>query len=153
MPRPTWATLESGSANPTLQVLIKAAAALRVSIEELIAAPRARGRVFAASSLPRERRADGVLQSLLPHTIPGLRLLRLELTAGAAWELVPESTGTGSYFFVERGRPELSLGAERHRLVAGDVLVTPADEAHHVQVTTREPCVAYRLVTPLPSGF
>ena len=40
LPRATWASLESGAANPTLAVLSKAAAALSVSIEELIGAPR-----------------------------------------------------------------------------------------------------------------
>jgi len=40
IPRPTWASLESGSANPTLAVLARAAAALQVSIEELIGAPQ-----------------------------------------------------------------------------------------------------------------
>src|SRR5438128_6503380 len=41
IPRPTWANLESGESNPTLSVLIKAANALQVPLEELIAAPRA----------------------------------------------------------------------------------------------------------------
>jgi XRE family transcriptional regulator, regulator of sulfur utilization len=42
IPRATWASLESGSANPTLVVLTRVAAALAVSIEELIGrAPRA----------------------------------------------------------------------------------------------------------------
>ena len=36
IPRPTWASLESGAANPTLAVLSKAALALQVSIEELV---------------------------------------------------------------------------------------------------------------------
>ena len=40
IPRPTWASLESGAANPTLSVLVKAANALNVSIEELIGTPR-----------------------------------------------------------------------------------------------------------------
>jgi transcriptional regulator with XRE-family HTH domain len=40
IPRPTWASLESGSANPTLAVLTRAAGALQVSIEELIGPPR-----------------------------------------------------------------------------------------------------------------
>ena len=40
LPRPTWASLESGAANPTLNVLSKAAQALQVSIEELVGTPR-----------------------------------------------------------------------------------------------------------------
>ena len=41
LPRATWANLESGAANPTLAVLHRVAAALQVSLEELLAAPRA----------------------------------------------------------------------------------------------------------------
>jgi transcriptional regulator with XRE-family HTH domain len=40
IPRPTWASLETGVANPTLSVLSKAANAFNVSIEELIGPPR-----------------------------------------------------------------------------------------------------------------
>ena len=38
VPRPTIANLESGSANPTLGVLVRIASSLQVSIEQLIAA-------------------------------------------------------------------------------------------------------------------
>ena len=40
VPRPTWANLESGGANPTLAVLVRVSAALGVSLEELIGPPR-----------------------------------------------------------------------------------------------------------------
>jgi len=36
LPRPTWSDLESGSANPTLAVLVKVATALSVSLEEFL---------------------------------------------------------------------------------------------------------------------
>ena len=41
VPRATWAHLESGNANPTLSVLHRAAAALQVTMEELISMTRA----------------------------------------------------------------------------------------------------------------
>ena len=41
IPRPTWANLESGAANPTLSVLHRVALALQVPIEELTSTPRA----------------------------------------------------------------------------------------------------------------
>jgi len=44
LPRATWANLESGAANPTLAVLHRVAAALQVSLEEVLAAPRAASR-------------------------------------------------------------------------------------------------------------
>src|SRR5207253_3909110 len=50
LPRATWANLESGSANPTLGVLHRVAAAL--ALEELLAAPRAASRFHPRGSLP-----------------------------------------------------------------------------------------------------
>ena len=72
MPRPTWANLESGAANPTLAVLIKVASALQVSIEELVAPPRASARFFPAASLPLKQRGTVTIRKLLPEPIAGL---------------------------------------------------------------------------------
>ena len=43
VPRPTWAHLESGAANPTMTVLVRVASALQVRVDELIAPPRPAG--------------------------------------------------------------------------------------------------------------
>ena len=72
LPRPTWANLESGAANPTLAVLVKAAAALQISVEELIAPPRASARFFPADSLPVKQRGKVLIRKLLPEPISGM---------------------------------------------------------------------------------
>jgi transcriptional regulator with XRE-family HTH domain len=82
IPRPTWASLESGSANPTLAVLSRAAAALQVSIEELLGPPRTAARLFTAAEVPVRRRQGASLRPLLPEAIPGLDISRLELAPG-----------------------------------------------------------------------
>ena len=56
IPRPTWASLESGSANPTLSVLSRTASALQVSIEELIGPPRTACRLFPAAEVAVKKR-------------------------------------------------------------------------------------------------
>ena len=61
MPRATWSNLESGSANPTLAVLHRVAGALQVSLEELLAPPRAASRFYPRGSLP--VRARGQVRS------------------------------------------------------------------------------------------
>ena len=48
VPRPTWASLEGGAANPTIGVLTKLSSALQVPVEELISAPRSEGRLVPA---------------------------------------------------------------------------------------------------------
>src|SRR5687768_6811112 len=66
VPRPTIATLESGSANPTLAVLAQVAAALQVSIEELIGPPRDMGRLYAAAELPARVKRGVEMRQVIP---------------------------------------------------------------------------------------
>jgi len=88
VPRPTWANLESGAANPTLSVLTKVAAALQVSLEELVSPPRASSKFYAAASLAVRQRGRVTVRKLLPEnwafsTVPGAPLaLRVTVTVG-----------------------------------------------------------------------
>src|SRR6185369_12642402 len=84
IPRATWANLESGVANPTLAVLVAVAQALQVRLEELIEPPRRIGRIYPAASLPTRTRGGVLVRKLLPETIAGLEIERMELPAGAA---------------------------------------------------------------------
>src|SRR4051794_11952471 len=79
LPRATWANLESGAANPTLAVLHKVALALQVSIEEIIAAPRAEVKHYPKGALPTRERGAVTVSSLLPDKIPGMLIERLEI--------------------------------------------------------------------------
>src|SRR5262249_26316874 len=84
VPRATWAHLESGAANPTLSVIHKAAGALGVSIEELIAAPRAAVELFTAGRLAERTRGAARIRQLLPDPIPGMSIERIELPPRAS---------------------------------------------------------------------
>ena len=83
VPRATYAHLETGAANPTLQVLTRVAAALAVSIEELLAPPKAHGRLLRPHQLASEVRGGVSVRKLLPDPLPGLDLERLQLPPGA----------------------------------------------------------------------
>src|SRR5215212_5328541 len=72
IPRATWANLESGAANPTLNVLVKVAQALQVRLEELIEPPRRTGRLYKVDTLPSRTRGNVTVRKLLPETIAGL---------------------------------------------------------------------------------
>ena len=130
VPRPTWASLESGSANPTLAVLTRAATALQISIEELIGSPRTACRLYAASEVPERRRQGARLRPLLPETIPGLEVSRMELAPGGYMAGVPHTPGTREYLTCERGRIELVASGERWELGPGDTLVFRGDQSH-----------------------
>ena len=123
IPRATWANLESGAANPTLAVLVRVAQALSVRLEELIEPPRGMGRLYKAGSLPSRTRGPVTVRKLLPETIPGLEIERMELPPGSTMAGVPHTAGTREYLTCERGRIELSAGGETFALEPGDVVL------------------------------
>ena len=152
LPRPTWASLESGSANPTLAVLSRAAAALQVSIEELIGPPRTAARLFPAREQKARRRHGATLRPLLPEPIGGLDISRMELEPGGQMGGVPHTPGTREYLYCERGRMELVASGERWTLAAGDVLVFRGDQRHtYRNLDARHSAVAVTVVCFAPA--
>jgi quercetin dioxygenase-like cupin family protein len=146
MPRATWANLESGAANPTLTVLLRVAAALSVSLDELTAPPRALARHYTAAELPVRKKGQVTVRKLLPDPIPGLEIERMELDVGASMAGVPHTPGTREYLTCESGEIELSASGERWRLRPGDVVVFRGDQAHGYRNASRERAVAYSVV-------
>ena len=130
IPRPTWASLESGTANPTLAVLSKAASALNVSIEELVGAPRNEFEYIPAEKVRVRKRQDAKLRPLVPVALPGLEISRTELAPGGRMVGIPHTTGTREYLTCERGKVELIAGGEHHLLGEGDMLVFRGDQRH-----------------------
>ena len=153
VPRPTWATLESGSANPTLNVLVRVAAALRVSIEELIGPPRSTGVLYRVKDLDQRTRTGAVLRKLLPEPIPGMEIERMELAPGGAFKGVPHTHGTREYLTCERGQVELIASGERWTLGPGDVVVFRGDQRHSYRNPGKSTSVAYSVVALAPAGL
>src|SRR5688572_12203735 len=108
IPRPTWANLETGGANPTLAVLVKVAGALQVTLEELIGPPRASAKHYRADELPLRKRGAVTVRRLLPDPIPGMEIERMEFQPGASLSGIPHTPGTREYLTCESGELELS---------------------------------------------
>ena len=130
LPRATWASLESGGANPTLSVLTKAAAALQVSIEELIGAPRHEIEHIPAAAVKAKKRQGAVIRPLVPDVLPGLEFSRLELEPNGSMVGVPHRSGTREYLSCERGQIELIAAGKHWLLEEGDMLVFRGDQRH-----------------------
>lgn len=130
IPRPTWASLETGTANPTLAVLSKAAAALNVSIEELIGPPRNEFEFIPAAKVRRRKRQGAVIRPLVPEAIPGVEITRTEIAPGGSMTGIPHKAGTREYLTCERGSVKLVAGGEHHLLKEGDMLVFRGDQRH-----------------------
>jgi transcriptional regulator with XRE-family HTH domain len=150
IPRATWTNLESGAANPTLAVLVRVAEVLQVRLEELIEAPRRQGRLYKASALPSRTRGAVTVRKLLPETIAGLELERMELPAGASMGGVPHTPGTREYLTCERGQVELSEGGAIWTLAPGDVVVFRGDQKHGYRNPGSTTAVAYSVVAFAP---
>ena len=130
IPRATWANLESGGANPTLAVLHKVAAALQVSVEELISTPRSTTRHIKSEALTTRRQGAVVVRKLLPDPLPGLSLERMEMPPRSRMVGVPHNPGTREYLTCERGSLALFVGGERWELAPGDVVTFRGDQKH-----------------------
>jgi transcriptional regulator with XRE-family HTH domain len=146
VPRATWAHLESGDGNPTLQVIHRAAQALHVSIEELIAAPRASVELFKAGSLPAQTRGACTLRQLLPDPLPGMSLERLDLPPRSSFVGMPHTPGTKEYLACETGTIVLAAAGRKWTLGPGDVLAFLGDQRHSYANPTLEPAVGYSAV-------
>jgi XRE family transcriptional regulator, regulator of sulfur utilization len=151
VPRPTWANLESGSANPTLSVLTRVAGALQVSVEELISPPRSSGRLYKAADLPFRRRGRVELRKLLPDVMHGLELERMSIPAGSRMVGVPHTPGTREYLACESGIVALTASGETWRLDPGDVVVFRGDQAHSYHAPGDD-AVAYSVVVLAPAA-
>lgn len=130
--RATLALLESGSANPTLEILTKLSHGLKISIDELISPPRADFKLIKAKDVPTDRRSrNGVtLRKLLPDKIPSTEMDELTLEPDAVLTGSPHVEGTREYFTCTRGQFMIAVLGETHILEKGDVLAFHGDKPH-----------------------
>jgi transcriptional regulator with XRE-family HTH domain len=150
IPRPTWANLESGAANPTLSVLVRVAAALQIRLEELIGPPKASARFYRVEELPKRSRGAVTIRRLLPDALAGFEIERMEFPVGTNMIGVPHTPGTREYLTCETGEMQLSAAGESWRLLPGELVVFRGDQRHSYKNLGTEPAVAYSVVAFAP---
>jgi transcriptional regulator with XRE-family HTH domain len=150
LPRATWANLESGAANPTIAVLHRAALALQVPLEEILAAPRADAKHYPAGTLPVRHRGDVTVRTLLPDRVPGVVIERIELPPRARMVGTPHTPGTREYLTCESGAIDLVASGETWSLAAGDVLVFRGDQRHSYANAGTKAAVGFSVVLLCP---
>lgn len=154
VPRSTVGQMETGSCNPTLSVLARLAAALQISIEEILSTPRARCAIFPKGTLPVASRGRGGavrVQKLLPDPIPGMAIDRMELAPGARMTGVPHRPGTREYLSCERGQLTFWAAGEKYTLSPGDVAAFQGDQAHSYQNDGDVVAIGFSVVTLAPN--
>ena len=148
VPRATITKIEAGSPNPTLATTVRLAAALRVSLDELVAAPVAEDRLFPAGTLPARTRGGVELRPLLPHPIGGLVVERMALAPRAGMKGAPHAIGSREYLACESGRVKLTTPSRSWVLGPGDVVFYRGDQPHGYTNPDDAPGVAYTVVVP-----
>lgn len=125
--------IERGESSPTAVVLEKLAVALDVALVSLFDTP-------AAEPQPVARRADQPewqdpqsgyrRRNVSPPSYPSpIRIIEVEFPPGAsvAYETAERRPAQHQQVWVQRGRLEVRVGDETHRLDAGDCLAHPLD--------------------------
>ena len=130
--RASVALLESREANPTLEVMLKLTQGLRISIDELIANPRAVCKLVRSAEVPLDRRSKHgiILRKLLPEKIPATEIDELILEPDSIMTGSPHIEGTKEYFTCIKGEFQIGVLGEIFHLEKGDVLTFPGDKPH-----------------------
>lgn len=147
IPRPTWANIESGDANPTLAVLTRVAAALGARIEDLLGAPRGQTVFWPAESLPVQRHGRATLRTLIEQPGSGLVMQRIVLQPNATLNAKASAPRMYAYLTCEVGEIHVELPQSSHVVMAGDLLTFRADQPHVLRNPTRSRGVAFGVVS------
>jgi transcriptional regulator with XRE-family HTH domain len=150
IPRATWTHLESGAANPTLNVLVKVANALQVRLEELLSPARSPVLQVKVANLASRRRGEVTVRKVLPETIAGLDLERMTFPPRARMVGVPHTDGTREYLTCEKGAVELTVAGAVWRLGAGDVVAFRGNQKHQYFNPTDGEAIAYSVLAFAP---
>lgn len=152
IPRSTITNMESGAGNPSLTNLCKLAAALGVSIEELLSRPRNETSLLKADHVPVLQRSAGKVQvhKLMPDKVRGIEIDRMNFGAGASMGGKPHLQGTKEYLVTLAGCVTVSVSGENWKVDTGDVLAFPGDQKHGYRNSGRGRADALSIVLPLP---
>jgi quercetin dioxygenase-like cupin family protein len=127
---------------------------LQVSVEELLAAPRANCKLLKSRELNRVKRGSGttLLIRLLPDPIPGMLIDRMEIELGGHMGGVPHVSGTREYLTCIQGEVTVYVAGNRYCVEEGDVLAFPGDQAHSYTNTGNKKAICLSVVALAPAG-
>lgn len=136
--RASIALIESGTSNPTMEVLIKLSRALQVSIDELFSAPVAECSLIKSSDVKTDRKKKGIsVKKILPEKAGPAQIDDIELEAGSSFSGTPHVEGTREFFTCIEGNVSITVLGKTYSLNEGDVLSFPGDKPHGYKNTGR----------------
>ena len=126
--------VELGQSAPTINVLWKMARALDVPFSALITSNQTSGaKVLRSEAAKRLMSSDGSFQSraLFPFDEPRrVEFYELKLSAKGVEKAEAHAPGTTENLVVAKGAVEIVVGADTHKLEAGDAILFEADQPH-----------------------
>ena len=126
--------VELGQSAPTINVLWKMARALDVPFSALITSNQTSGaKVLRTEAAKRLMSSDGSFQSraLFPFDEPRrVEFYELKLSAKGVEKAEAHAPGTTENLVVAKGSVEMVVGADTHKLEAGDAILFEADQPH-----------------------
>ena len=148
VPRPTWANLETGQANPTLAVLVRVATALQVSLEDLIGAPQDTVQIYRAGSLPERKRSGAAVRRLIPDDVVGIEIDTVDVSSTGSLKASAHKAGMREFVICNSGRLFVCVADEEAELAPGDVAAYRADQRRSYRAVGRQRATGTRIVTP-----
>ena len=143
--------VELGQSAPTINVLWKMARALDVPFSALIASNQTSGtKVMRSDAAKRLMSSDGSFQSraLFPYDEPRrVEFYELKLSAKGVEKAEAHAPGTTENLVVAKGSVEILMGAEVHKLEAGDAILFEADQPHVYRNSGGGEAVLYLVMT------
>lgn len=133
IPRTTWTHMESGSANPSLETLIKVTKVLHVSLDELVSEPiKGTHHLYRSHEMETLVKSSGSVEvyKLLPQAISGVQLERFEMNSKSLMKGSPHQKGSIEYLVCIQGQISIYLSGTPFHLDKGDVFVFEGDQAH-----------------------
>jgi len=143
--------IEQNKVNPTVAVMLKIAAALQVSMDELIDVPT-RSNIIRIIPASEERytylaEPDCTIRTLSPLNLEkNIEFYRITLGRGAELSSEPHFPGTEEFLYVNRGRVRVSTGQQEAELGRGDAIHYRADVPHAIANIGRTAVEAYMIV-------
>jgi transcriptional regulator with XRE-family HTH domain len=155
LPRSTIANLESGQGNPSLVNLAKMAAALGMTIEQLLHPPRAICTHIKEKDIPKFERNNGLVKilKLLPDSLPHSEIDRIEISPGGLMKGIPHSSGTKEYFYCLTGEIRIQVFNDSFHLKKGDILAFPGEARHSYHNETQLVTSGLSVVILTPLGL
>ncbi|MFL5783918.1 MAG: helix-turn-helix domain-containing protein [Bacteriovoracaceae bacterium] len=145
--RASIALIESGSSNPTMEVLLKLSRALQVSMDELLSPPRAECNLITSEEVPVQKPRKGMkIRKILPEKEGPTQIDEIILDPGAGFAGTPHVEGTREFFTCLSGQFTIAVMGEIFQVKAGDVLNFPGDKPHSYKNSGRSDARGFSMV-------